>query len=244
MSNFINNFTEKPLRYIDNSNGKIFRICFYYILKVCSVLILFFGLFYIFKGLLGRTGYFSNFTVMVSTFETVRYLFCFFITFLLNILMFVAVSVILWKRAEHIKKDEINSILFLLTRLLRTIGECICVIPFFASLISFFAILLAAIPYAPVESLISLTGGYDFPLVNTFVVNTFSAIFIQNFQDYIRLLLSGTIGLFGGAALSFIIIFGIYLIAESFDIIFRFLSKTPKNLELINNNLSKENKEK
>jgi len=228
----LNNFFGRSLNYIESSKGKFFKEFFYYALKICALIILVMGMYVILKGLIGKTGYFSNFKVMFSVFETVRSITCFIITFLINILAVVFISALLWKRADHFREKEISSILFLFTRLIRTIGECLCIVPIFAALISFFAILLAAIPYAPVESLISLTGGLSIPFINNFIGNTFSALFVQNFQDYLNSFFNGgIIGLLGGAGMSFVILFGAYSIAELFDMIFYFFLREKRDVK-------------
>jgi uncharacterized membrane protein (Fun14 family) len=51
-------------------------------------------------------------------------------------------------------------------------------------------------------------------------------MFVQNFHDYISLLFSGGImGLITGFALSFAILLGTYMLAEFFELVFKFLMR-------------------
>lgn len=230
MLKIIDRFIEQPLNQLDSSKSRVFVNVFYFILKISAILVTIFGLYIVIEGLLGKTGYFSNFSDVFSTFEKARSIICFIITFSLNVLLFLIIGSILWVRADHFKKKETLSILFLLPRTLRVLGEVACVVPTIASLVSFFAILLAAIPYAPVESIISLTGGVGLSLINNFIGNAFSAIFVQNFQDYMSSLINGgIIGLFSGLAVSLGILLVTYLISEILEVFFYFLIREKRS---------------
>ena len=214
-----------PLEQLDCSTGKVFRFAFFYLLKIASVLVTILGLYLVISGFFGKTGYFATLRGS-SGFELVRSIICFIITLSLNILMFLAISAILWKRANDFMKQSFSGVLFIFPKLIKIIGETVCILPAFAATISFFAIVLAAIPYAPVEGLIGLTGGMSTALINDFIGNTFSAIFIDNFHDYITLLFSGGfLGLLKGFGLSFLILLGSYMTAEFFEIIIAFFMR-------------------
>ncbi len=217
---------KKPLKQLDNSTGKVFRASFFYILKFSAIIVVMIGLYLIVSGLFGKTGYFATLRGYFSGFELTRSIICFVLTLLLNLLMFLIIAGVLWYRADDFKNREFHSVLFIFPRLIKIFGEAIFALPAIASTISFVAILLAAIPYAPVEGLISLTGGFSTALINNFIGNTFSAIFVQNFHDYMSLLLSGGfMGLFTGYALSFIILLGAYILGDLFEIIIKFLMR-------------------
>lgn len=229
MAKIVDTLITKPLKQLDNSTGKIFQISFYYILKISSIVVAVVGLYLIVSGFFGKTGYFATLQGYYSGFELIRSIICFILTLALNILMFLIVSGVLWFRADKLKNDEYRSVVFILPRLLKTAGEAIFALPAIASTISFVAIALAAIPYAPVEGLISLTGGISMSLINSFIGNTFSAIFVQNFQEYLSLLFSGGImGLFTGYSISFLILIGVYIAGDLLEMLFKFLSRIDK----------------
>ena len=231
MQKFFKNMIVNPLEQLDCCTGKVFRNAFFYLLKIASILVAILGLYLIISGFFGKTGYFATLRGS-SGFELVRSIICFVITLALNILMFSAISIILWKRADGFIKREFSSVLFIFPKLIKIVGETVSVLPAIASTISFTAIILAAIPYAPVEGLISLTGGMSTALINDFIGNTFSAIFVQSFHDYFTLLINGgVLGLIKGFTLSFLILLGTYVIAEFFEIVIAFLSqeRTSKN---------------
>ena len=225
MRNLYKTLIANPLNQLDSSTGKIFRLAFFYLLKTASILATILGLYLVISGFFGKTGYFATLRGS-SGFELVRSIICFIITLSLNITLFLVISAILWKRANDFMKREFSGVLFIFPKLIKIIGETVCILPIFAATISFFAIALAAIPYAPVEGLISLTGGMSTALINDFIGNTFSAIFIDNFSDYITLLINGGfLGLIKGFGLSFLILMGSYMIAELFEIIIAFLMR-------------------
>ncbi|HPW65700.1 MAG TPA: hypothetical protein PLY32_01115 [Salinivirgaceae bacterium] len=226
MTKVFESLIKKPLKQLDNSTGKVFKISFFYIFKFLAVVVVALGLYLIVSGLFGKTGYFAMLRGYFSGFELTRSIICFILTLALNFIMFFAVAGVLWYRANDFKTYEFNNVLFIFPRLIKIFGEAIFLLPAIASTISFIAILFAAIPYAPIEGLISITGGFSTNLINSFIGNTFSAMFVQNFHDYISLLFSGgLIGLITGFALSFAILLGTYMLAEFFEIIFKFLMR-------------------
>ncbi len=226
MTKLFRTLIANPLQQLDCSTGKVFRFTFFYILKAAAVVVALMGLYLIITGLFGKTGYFATLRGSFSGFELVRSIICFVITLFLNLLMFFIVSGVLWKRANDFRNRDFAGVLFIFPKLIKIMGESLCVLPAIASTISFVAIALAAIPYAPVEGLISLTGGMSTALINNFIGNTFSAIFVQSFHDYISLLINGGfLGLFNGFALSFLILLGAYFLAEFFEIFIAFFMR-------------------
>jgi uncharacterized membrane protein len=226
MRNIFKTIISNPLEQLDCSTGKVFRVTFFYILKAAAIVVAILGLYLIISGFFGKTGYFATLRGSFSGFELFRSIVCFIITLFLNLFMFFIVSGVLWKRANDFRNRDFSSVLFVFPKLIKIMGEAICVLPAIASTISFVAIALAAIPYAPVEGLISMTGGVSTALINNFIGNTFSAIFVQSFHDYISLLLNGgLLGLFKGFALSFLILLGTYFVAEFFEIFIAFFMR-------------------
>ncbi|HON18176.1 MAG TPA: hypothetical protein PK990_03310 [Salinivirgaceae bacterium] len=229
MINLSNSFLNNILKNLDCSTGKFFRHTLFYVLKAAAVGMAIFGAYLIISGIFGKTGYFSTLKGSFTGFELTRSIICFAITLVINILFFLTISGILWSRAEGFKDSDTTGVLFIFPKLLKIAGEVLCLIPAFISVISFFAILLAAIPYAPIEGVMQLSGGIGSSMINDVVGNTFSAIFIQNFSDYINLLFNGgLLGLFRGFAIGFVILLGAYLVAEFFEILLYFLLRQQK----------------
>lgn len=219
----------KGLGSLDSSPGQLFKNMFYYIFKVLAIGVFIYGLFLLISGMFGKTGYFSMLRTL-DTFELIRSIICFVITFFISALIFFSIGLILWKRANSFKSFEYNGTILLFPRLIKSFGEIIAILPISAALISFFAIILSAIPYAPIEPLSQLMGGTGSSIMNHFVGNTFSAIFIDNINDYFKLLFQGGfLGLITGFLLSIGALFGSYTIAELFELLIYFLIRKPIN---------------
>jgi len=176
--------------------------------------------------LLGKTGYLTMLKSLDS-FDLVRSIICLIFTFTISAGMFFSISAIFWKRANDFKTREFGGAVFLFPRFIKILGEAIAVIPISAALISFFAIILSAIPYAPIESLGNLAGSIGSTMVNEFIGNTFAAVFIETASDYFQLLTDGFIGLITGFFMSIGVLFGTYIIAELFEIAIYFLIRKP-----------------
>ncbi len=229
--NLLNLFIVNPLKHLDCSKGKFFRHTIFYVLKGASIIVAITGIYLIISGFFGRTGYFATLKGSFTEFEMARSIVCFVITLAINILLFFSLTGILWKRADDFRDNSFANVLFILPKLIKIAGEVLCLIPLFISLISFFAIILAGIPYAPIEGLMQLSSGIGSSLINDVVGNTFSAIFIQNFSDYLNLVFSGGfLGLFKGFSISFLILLGAYLLAEFIETLLYFLMKQSKPL--------------
>jgi hypothetical protein len=170
-----------PLESLDREPGHFFKNIFYFIFKISSIGVAIYGAYLLVTGLYGKTGYFTMLRSLDS-FEYVRSIICFVLTFAISASMFFVV---------------------------------------------FFAIILSAIPYAPIEALGNLAGSVGSNMVNTFVGNTFAAIFIESASDYFKLLADGFIGLVSGFIMSVGILFGTYIFAELFEMIIYFLIRKP-----------------
>lgn len=216
----------QPLDSLDKQTGSIFKNIFYYVFKISALLIGFYGAYLLITGLYGKTGYFTMLRSL-NSFEYIRSIICFVITFIISAAMFYGIAAIFWKRATDFKTREFGGAIFLFPRFIKILGEAVAIIPISAALISFFAIIFAAIPYAPLESLGNLAGSIGSGIINEFIGNTFSAIFIETATDYFKLLTDGFIGLFSGIFMSIGILFGSYIIAELFEIIIHFLIRKP-----------------
>lgn len=217
-----NKIITQPLDSLDAQPGSIFKSIFYYIFKISALLIGFYGAYLLVTGLYGKTGYFTMLRSL-NSFEYIRSIVCFVITFAISATMFFAVAAILWKRANDFKTREFGGAIFLFPRFIKIIGEVAAIIPISAAMISFFAIIFAAIPYAPIESLGNFAGSIGSGMINEFIGNTFSAIFIETAADYFKLLTDGFIGLVSGFFMSIALLFGSYIVAELFEIIIYFL---------------------
>jgi hypothetical protein len=217
----------KPLDNLDSQAGKVFKNIFYFVFKLAAVGIAIFGVYLLITGLLGKTGYLTMLKSL-SDFELVRSIICFVITFFISASLFFGIAAIFWKRANDFKDKDFGGAIFLFPRFMKTIGEAVAFLPVTAALISFFAIILAAIPYAPIESLGNMAGGIGSSMVNEFVGNTFAAVFIETAADYFKLLGDGFMGLVMGSFMSIGILFGTYILAELFEIIIYFFIR--KNL--------------
>lgn len=220
------NVIAKPLDNLDNQAGKVFKNIFYFVFKLAAVGIAIFGIYLLVTGLLGKTGY----LVMLRSldeFELVRSIICFVITFVISAGLFFGIAAIFWKRANDFKGKDFGGAIFLFPRFIKTIGEAAALLPVTAALISFFAIILAAIPYAPIESLANMAGGIGSSMVNEFVGNTFAAVFIETASEYFKLLGDGFMGLVMGSFMSIGILFGTYILAELFEIIIYFFIRKP-----------------
>src|SRR6056297_19473 len=168
----------KPLDSLDQQTGKIFKNLFYFVFKIASLGIAIYGAYLLVSGLLGKTGYLTMLKSLDS-FDLVRSIICLIFTFTISAGMFFSISAIFWKRANDFKTREFGGAVFLFPRFIKILGEAIAVIPISAALISFFAIILSAIPYAPIESLGNLAGSIGSTMVNEFIGNTFAAVFIE-----------------------------------------------------------------
>lgn len=217
-----NKIISQPLDSLDKQSGKIFKSIFYYIFKISALGVGIYGAYLLITGLYGKTGYFTMLRSL-NTFEYTRSIACFILTFAISATMFYAVSAILWKRANDFKTREFGGAIFLFPRFLKIMGETIAIVPISAALISFLAIIFSAIPYAPIETLGNLAGSIGSNMINEFIGNTFSAIFIETAADYFKLLADGFIGLISGFFMSVGVLFGTYIIAELFEIIIYFL---------------------
>ncbi|ALO14158.1 hypothetical protein [Salinivirga cyanobacteriivorans] len=216
----------KPLDSLDQQTGKIFKNLFYFVFKIASLGIAIYGAYLLVSGLLGKTGYLTMLKSLDS-FDLVRSIICLIFTFTISAGMFFSISAIFWKRANDFKTREFGGAVFLFPRFIKILGEAIAVIPVSAALISFFAIILSAIPYAPIESLGNLAGSIGSTMVNEFIGNTFAAVFIETASDYFQLLTDGFIGLITGFFMSIGVLFGTYIIAELFEIVIYFLIRKP-----------------
>ncbi len=216
----------KPLDSLDQQTGRIFKNIFYFVFKLSSIGIAIYGAYLLITGLYGKTGYFTMLRSL-DTFEFIRSLFCFTFTFLISAAMFFIVSAIFWKRANDFKARDFGGAVFLFPRFLKILGEAIAVVPISAALISFFAIIFAAIPYAPIETLGNLAGSVGSTMVNEFIGNTFAAVFIETPADYFSLLSDGFMGLVAGFFMSVGVLFGTYIFAELFEIIIYFFIRKP-----------------
>ncbi|HKK59257.1 MAG TPA: hypothetical protein VJ937_07250 [Salinivirga sp.] len=216
----------KPLDSLDQQTGKIFKNLFYFVFKIASLGIAIYGAYLLVSGLLGKTGYLTMLKSLDS-FDLVRSIICLIFTFTISAGMFFSISAIFWKRANDFKTREFGGAVFLFPRFIKILGEAIAVIPISAALISFFAIILSAIPYAPIESLGNLAGSIGSTMVNEFIGNTFAAVFIETASDYFQLLTDGFIGLITGFFMSIGVLFGTYIIAELFEIAIYFLIRKP-----------------
>ncbi|MDA3865794.1 MAG: hypothetical protein PF489_03475 [Salinivirgaceae bacterium] len=215
-----------PLESLDREPGHFFKNIFYFIFKISSIGIAIYGAYLLVTGLYGKTGYFTMLRSLDS-FEYVRSIICFVLTFAISASMFFVVAAIFWKRATDFKSKDFGGAVFLFPRFIKIIGEAVAIVPISAALISFFAIILSAIPYAPIEALGNLAGSVGSNMVNTFVGNTFAAIFIESASDYFKLLADGFIGLVSGFIMSVGILFGTYIFAELFEMIIYFLIRKP-----------------
>ncbi len=212
----------KPLDSLDQQTGSIFKNLFYFVFKIASLGVAIYGAYLLISGLMGKTGYLTMLKSLDS-FDLVRSIICFIFTFTISAAMFFSVAAIFWKRANDFKTREFGGAVFLFPRFIKTFGEAIAVVPISAALISFFAIILSAIPYAPIESLGNLAGSIGSTMVNEFIGNTFAAIFVETASDYFKLLIDGFIGLITGFFMSIGVLFGTYILAELFEIVIYFL---------------------
>lgn len=216
----------KPLDTLDQQTGRIFKNIFYFVFKLASIGIAIYGAYLLVSGLLGKTGYLTMLRSLDS-FDLVRSIICFIFTFTISAAMFFSIAAIFWKRANDFKTRDFGGAVFLFPRFVKILGEAVAVIPISAALISFFAIMLSAIPYAPIESLGNLAGSIGSTMVNEFIGNTFAAVFIETASDYFQLLIDGFIGLIVGFFMSIGVLFGTYILAELFEIIIYFLIRKP-----------------
>lgn len=216
----------KPLDSLDQQTGKIFKNLFYFVFKIASLGIAIYGAYLLVSGLLGKTGYLTMLKSLDS-FDLVRSIICLIFTFTISAGMFFFISAIFWKRANDFKTREFGGAVFLFPRFVKILGEAVAIIPISAALISFFAIILSAIPYAPIESLGNLAGSIGSTMVNEFIGNTFAAVFIETASDYFQLLTDGFIGLITGFFMSIGVLFGTYIVAELFEIVIYFLIRKP-----------------
>jgi uncharacterized membrane protein YhaH (DUF805 family) len=223
---FYSKVVTKPLDNLDQKAGKVFKNIFYFVFKLAAVGIAIYGIYLLVTGLLGKTGYLTMLRSL-DDFELIRSLICFVITFLISLGLFLGIAAIFWKRANDFKEKDFGGAIFLFPRFIKTIGEAVAILPVTAALISFFAIILAAIPYAPIESLGNMAGGIGSSMINEFVGNTFAAVFIETASDYFKLLGDGFIGLVMGSFMSIGILFGTYIFAELFEIIIYFFIRKP-----------------
>lgn len=215
----------RMLDQLDSKRVGVFNAVICFVMKALAVVMLVVSLYLVFSGLFGKTGYFATLRG-VGGFELARTIVCFIVTFAINIAAFVLMSAIIWRRADGFLRSDDKNILNIFPRLVRTVGEVACVVPIFVVLVSFMAMLFAAIPYAPIDALTSFSGGYVPPFLSDMVGNTFSAIFLQNFKDYIALLFNGGVmGLLQGFGFSFLILLGTYLVAELFELLVAFLAR-------------------
>ncbi|PLX14718.1 MAG: hypothetical protein C0599_18350 [Salinivirgaceae bacterium] len=223
---FYSKVIAKPLDNLDQQAGKVFKNVFYFVFKLAAVGIAIYGIYLLVTGLLGKTGYLTMLKSL-NDFELVRSIICFVITFLISAGLFLGIAAIFWKRANDFKHKDFGGAIFLFPRFIKTIGEAIAILPVTAALISFFAIILAAIPYAPIESLGNMAGSIGSSMVNEFVGNTFAAVFIETASDYFKLLGDGFMGLVMGSFMSIGILFATYIFAEFIEIVIYFFIRKP-----------------
>ena len=210
----------EPQRMLDS--GALFQRGFYNIVRLISILVGLYGAYLIVSELFGGNGYIDKMTDLPA-FPMVRSIFCSLITLLISVATIAWMTGILWNRSRNFKEIENGSVIDILPRFIRLIGETLAVLPLSAALISFIAILLAAYPYAPIEAFYDVSK--DFEFVDGMVGKIENGVRIDEFDDYIDGLSNGLLGLVLGIIYSFTILVIYYLIAQVWEILVRFFRR-------------------
>lgn len=212
-------FVDAPLNTLET--GSLFHKGIYYALVLIAGLTVLGGLYLTFSGLFGDYGYLKMLFNM-TIFQIIRGAFASIFTIMLSLVTFIAMALIMYKRATDLNAKPYGGLLQYLHKevfptMIQIYGEVTAVVPIMLGLTGFFGALFATNGHSALGSVGGgLLGSIGMGDAMMMLGGGLPAI---DFGSYVSILGMSLAGILGSVLMSFVILMGTYVALEVYNYI-------------------------